>query len=284
MKISESQKPVLDAITGLELLPGLQGSQNVGIPILAAAQFLSAGGCYLIRTKMVADRGSTADSNPGDGNLRWNNANPELADVLFVSKIDAETNAIADALTSIGESVTFFVQGSGSTAARENIHVWNVVEVEDATDYVKVTVELSQSYGSGFADNDPLEITIQDPSPFYGNAVDRTGIVPILPSSGNNIPVSYLYGGDNFIGTLNEDINTWTFDDIPAGGANGKKVHFEYLFIQGATPWGITWPGSFNWCGQTPPTMPTAPGSMLFVETDSFDGGTTWIARGYILD
>lgn len=283
-KIYEMDRPTL-AFSGLEMIPAMQFGSDVAIPLFAARE-LPRGNVLIMREKYIAERGSTTDSDPGTGKLRWNNVTPDDADTLFISDDDTEANTgMASALQSgVLPGGRIYIQGCADLAAREVWQIWEVVDPgTDGTGYTQQTVLLVDSRGV-FADDDPIEVSVVNPEPEPDAVPVRTGIVPMLPSSGGVMVISYLYGSDNFLGTLNENLDSITFEDLPAGDTNGTKLHFEYLFVQDTTPWTITWPASFNWCGESPPSMPTSPGDRLYVVTDSFDGGTTWIARAYLLD
>jgi len=283
MKIYDMNRPALP-FSGMEMIPAMQGSSDVGIPLFAARE-LPVGDVIVMRRKYLADRGSTADSDPGTGNLRWNNVTPDSADTLFISDEDTETNN--DMGTVLQDSVApggrIYIQASADTEARDNWQVW---EIDDSgvanTGYTGIAVVLVDSNGV-IADGDPIEVSVVNPSPEVEGVADRNYISEQV-STANNIDISYGYLRDHFIVSLHEDLDTITFLDFPPSGDNGRPVKYRFLFTQGSSPWAITWPAEFNWCGQTPPVMPTSPGAQMWVEIITYDAGASWDATFGIRD
>ncbi len=161
MKLSEMPRPPL-ALSGLELIPTLQGSSNAGLPLLAAGP-LPTGAVLQLRAPMIADLSATADADPGAGKLRWNNAVPASATVLFIDDADTGAADISAAWTTLNVGGFVYVHGSTDAAARDNWQKWQVSSVADASGYAMVGVTLVASAGT-FADGDAVELTLQQPT------------------------------------------------------------------------------------------------------------------------
>lgn len=67
-----------------------------------------------------------------------------------------------------------------------------------------------------------------------------------------------------------------------AGAGAGVLSSIELYIFQAAVggPFTIAFPGSVVWVGGVAPTMPTAAGSLLYINLSSIDGGATWLGSG----
>lgn len=136
-----------------------------------------AAPCFVYTT----DTGSTADSDPGSGLMKWNNATQSSATKLFFDDATANTGTDLSALfTELAASSTagiiHMVAGDGA------FQVYKWTGIADGTGYFKFTVTHLCSSGA-FADN----ITV------------RVAFLPMPPSSG---------GGGSIAWTL---LNSWDF-------------------------------------------------------------------------
>ena len=116
-KISEMPAPP-GAITGLELVPLLQGADNAGLPLLAA-RAVPTGAVLQLRRAFVADMASTADADPGGGKLRWNHATPASATILYIDDADVGAVDISATWATLAVGGFVYVQGRADSAARE---------------------------------------------------------------------------------------------------------------------------------------------------------------------
>lgn len=160
-KISELDAPA--ALTGLELLPALQAAGNAGIPLLALGD-LPRGAVLSLRVPFLADTASIAAADPGAGNVRWNHATQASATRLFISDTDSAAGSLAGLWAAFAAAGYVYLQ---STTNRGIWQKWQVSAVSDLTGYADVTLALVASAGS-FVDNDPLELTLQQPASVDG--------------------------------------------------------------------------------------------------------------------
>lgn len=277
--IYDMNRPTL-ALTGMEMIYGVQGENDVGIPLFAARE-LPQGDVLVMRRRYVADRGSTSDADPGTGNLRWNNVTPDDADTLFISNEDTEANNDMGAYLqdSIGPGGRIYIQGCADVAARENWQIWEVPDVgDDGTGYTQLPVILVNS-GGVIADNDPIEVSVVSPTPDAGYAVDRRSVQYIY-SSANIFALDYASLTSDFISTsLNEDIDSWDITGFDTG--KGARLSMR---ITGTFPTkSITWPAEFNWHGETPPSAP-ADGETLRLELVSMGDGVFDVLQAFLRD
>ena len=276
--IYDLNRPSL-ALTGMEMIYGVQGENDVGIPLFAARE-LPLGDVIVMRRLYTADRGSTTDSDPGTGSLRWNNVTPDDADTLFISNSDTEANTDMDAAlqSSIGPNGRIYIQGCADAAARENWQIWEVPDVgSDGTGYTQLPVVLVDSRGV-IADNDPIEVSVVNPSPSPG-ATDRRELQYIY-SSANVFALNFALLSSDFIQTsVSEDIDSWSFTGFDAGV--GARLS---MLLTGTFPTkSITWPSEFNWHGETPPSAP-ADGETLRLELVSMGDGVFDVLHAFLRD
>lgn len=267
-----SQMPPPGPLTGLELTALLQGGGpdgNTGVPILAYGN-LPRGDVLVLRAPMLADLSATADADPGAGNIRWNNADPDAATVLYIDDADAAAADLATVLATLAVGGFVYVQRATDEAdatARDNWQKWQVTSITDAAGYTKVGVSLQASDGA-FADDDELELTVQQPSPSPG--IDRSTVTASIPSSGV-APIDCSIG-DYFTLAPTANVTGWLFTNVP----NGCSILVK--FTQDATARTVAWPASFRWQGGNDGVVSTAAGAIDLIALTTFDGGVTWLA------
>ncbi len=266
-RLSEMPRP--GPLTGLELLPALQGGGtdgSVGLPILLNNP--AFGGAVLtLRAPMTADLAATADADPGAGAIRWNNADPEAATVLYVDDLDDDAGDLAALLATLQIGGFLYLQGAATSAARDNLQKWQVTSVVEAVGYTKVGVSLQASAGT-FADNDVLELTLQQPAPAPG--IDRSTVTALAVVAGE-VSINCALG-DYFTLTPDDDVDSWLLQNVPHG------CSIMVRFTQDATPRAVTWPASFRWAGGTEGAISTAAGAVDLLALTTHDGGATWLA------
>lgn len=264
-----SEMPPPGPLTGLELTALLQGGGpdgNVGVPILAYGN-LPRGAVIALRAPMVADMAATADADPGAGLLRWNNADPDLATVLYIDDADSDAGDLAAVLATLNAGGFVYVQGAADTDARDNWQKWQVTSVTDASGYTKVAVSLQASAGA-FTDADVIELTLQQPNPAVG--VDRSTVTAAIPSSGV-VPIDCALG-DYFTLAPTANVTGWSFTNVPQGCSIMVK------FTQDSTPRTVAWPASFRWVGGTDGAVSVGSGAIDLLALTTHDGGATWMA------
>lgn len=270
-----SQMPPPGPLTGLELTPLLQGGGadgNVGAPILSYGN-LPRGAVLALRAPMVADMAATADADPGAGLLRWNNADPDLATVLYIDDVDSDAGDLAAVLATLNDGGFVYVQGAADTDARDNWQKWQVTSVTDATGYTKVGVSL-QASGGAFTDTDVIELTLQQPNPVVGE--DRSTVTAVVPASGVATVDCAL--GDYFTLAPTANVTSWVFQNVPQGCSLMVK------FTQDSAARTVAWPASFRWVGGIDGVVSTGGGAVDLLALTTHDGGATWLAslaKGY---
>jgi len=263
-KISAMAAPA--ALTGLELIPGLQGNSNAGMPLLALGG-LPRGNVLQLRKPFAADLSSTADADPGAGKLRWNNAAPGSATILYIDNAAADASSISSSWAALSVGGFVYVQGSADGPHRANWQKWQVTSVTAASGYAKIGVSLQASSGA-FADTDVVELTIQQPTPSAG--VDRNLVNSLVVSSGTASLDCSL--GDYFKLAPTANITGWTITNVPPG------CSLMIEFTQDATARTVAWPASFKWAGGSAGSVSTGAGAKDLLAITTFDGGATWRA------
>lgn len=92
-----------------------------------------------------------------------------------------------------------------------------------------------------------------------------------LNSSGGSLFVD-LSAATTFLVPLTENILEIQFSNLPG---SGYRVTPDIRFVQDATPWTVTWPGTFKWEG-APPSVSTGAGAIDLLQLKSVDNGGSW--------
>lgn len=264
-KISELPAPP-GALTGLELFPGLQGNNNAGMPLLALGG-LPRGNVLQLRKPFAADLSSTADADPGAGKLRWNNAAPASATILYIDNVATDASSISSTWASLTVGGFIYVQGSADGTHRANWQKWQVASVATGSGYAKIGVSLQASAGS-FTAADVIELTIQQPTPSPG--VDRNVVNSIAVSSGNAALDCSL--GDYFKLAPTANVTGWTITNVP------PACSLMIEFTQDTTARTVAWPSAFKWAFGSAGLVSTAAAAKDVLAITTFDGGATWRA------
>ena len=271
-KISEMSAPALP-ITGLELIPGLQGGDNAGVPLLALGG-LPTGNVVALRRPFVADLSATADADPGAGKLRWDNAAPASAATLYVNNTDSAAGDVSTALAALTVGGFVYVQGSADGPHRGNWQKWQVAAITTATGYTKLGVSLQASAGS-FAAADVIELTLQQPTPAPG--VDRN-LANAIPITSGVAAVDCALG-DYFTLAPTAAVTGWTLANVPPACSLIIRI------TQDATTRAVAWPASFRWAGGTAGAVSTGAGAVDLLAITTVNGGATWLAtlaKGFV--
>jgi hypothetical protein len=115
------------------------------------------GGGASIGVQYTADTGSTADSDPGPGLLKWNNATQGSATVLFLDDDTSDGVSLAGWWSALDSGGFCYLQHATD---QDTWQIWEIGTITDATGYVKLAVTLLADGGS-FADGDPMLVTLQ---------------------------------------------------------------------------------------------------------------------------
>lgn len=267
-RLSDMPAPTLP-LSGLELVPALEGGGtdgNVAIPLLAYGQ-LPRGAVLKLRVPMLADLSGTSDADPGAGKLRWNNAAPGSATVLYIDDVDVDAADLSAALATLAVGGFLYVQASNTSDRRDNWQKWQVTSVTDTSGYTKVGVTLQASAGAFVAD-EAIELTIQQPSPSPG--VDRN-VVSTLTSSAGVVTVDCSLG-DYFKLTPTEAVTGWAFTNVPAGCA------IVIVLTQGPAPYAVAMPSGLKWVAGVAGAFSTAANKVDELSLSTVNAGGIWRA------
>lgn len=103
----------------------------------------------------------TTDSDPGDGNLRLNNATLASATAIYIDNLDSEGADVSDFLDTWDDSTNPAQKGTiiiRKISAKENYAIFSVTgAVTDGSGYRKVAVAYVDSHGS-FSDSDEISV------------------------------------------------------------------------------------------------------------------------------
>lgn len=266
-KISELRPPTFP-LSGLELLVALQGGgsddANVGLPSLAVSG-LPTGAVLCLRSSMNMDLSSTSDSDPGPGNLRLNNATPSSTTYLYVDDVDVDASDLSALWSEADPGGYIYLQACETSERRDVWAKWQFSSVVDATGYAKFNVSFQAGEGA-FVDGEPVELTIQQPSPSPG--VNRN-IVTALSIIGGVVTVDCSLG-DYFTLALTANVTGWAFINVPPGCTPMIEI------TQDSTPRTVAWPSSFKWAGGTAGVVSTASGAEDMLALTTFNIGSTW--------
>lgn len=263
-KISEMAAP--SALSGLELIPGLQGSNNAGMPLLALGD-LPRGAVLQLRMPYVADLSATADADPGAGKLRWNNAAPDAATVLYVNNAAGDATDFTATWAALVVGGFVYVQGYADGAHRANWQKWQITSVTAAGGYAKVGVSLQDSAGA-FADTDVVELTLQQPTPAPG--VNRNISTEVISIAG--VLTLNLSVGDYFKTTLTEN-TTVKLINVPPTGTFSLSVTQDATVART-----LSLPASFKFAGGGTFAVSTTLGARDRIVMTTDDGGTSFDA------
>lgn len=128
------------SLVGTELQFGGTGEAfngNIDLaPVVSANEDVDADETFIFST-------TTTDADPGDGNLRFNNATPGSVTELYVDMITSAGVDITEILTRIGEANFIYIQQISDENRFLAVQVSNLVV--DATGYVRIPVSVQDS-------------------------------------------------------------------------------------------------------------------------------------------
>ena len=117
----------------------------------------TVGGGASIGVQYDADTGSTADSDPGAGLMKWNNATQASATVLYLDDDTSDGVSLTGWWSALDAGGFCYLQHATD---QDTWQIWEIGTITDATGYVKLAVTLLANGGS-FADGDPMLITLE---------------------------------------------------------------------------------------------------------------------------
>lgn len=236
--------------------------------VQAAIDELAAGGGggASIGVQYDADLGSTADSDPGAGLLKWNNATQTSATFLYLDDSTSDGASLTGWWSALDAGGFIYLQHATD---QDTWQIWEITAVTDASGYVKLAVSLLAN-GDAFADGDSMLVTMQQGP---GSPPTNRSTVSALATSGS-VAVDYALG-DYFTVALAGNVSGFTFSNLPGSG-HGATLMIR--FTQDSTPRTVAWPASFKWAGGVAGVVSTASGAVDVLAITTFDNGTTWDA------
>ena len=269
-----SAMPAPGPLTGLELVPALQGggsNGNVGIPLLAQGS-TPRGTVLKLRVPMTADMSDTAAANPGAHKVRWNDL-PADATEIYINDADANGASLTAAMASLQPGGFVYLQGV-ELEDRDNWMKLQVDTIIDAVGYTTVAYTLIAS-GGAFAPDDDLELTIQQPSPLPG--LDRR-TVNVATIDGDGLLTFDHDAGDFHKVDVTADIDEIAIDNLPGEGVG---IRLEILFVGDGTAHSWSPPAGWDFGdGVDAPSIPEE--GRLSITLLSFDGGATFAATAHL--
>lgn len=290
-KISQMVRPASLSLTGLERVELAQHGDTVGA-LLAGLGSLPRGALLADRIRFESDTASTADSDPGAGQLRWNHASPASASVLYLNDLSIDSDDLTGVWSTLVPGGFIYLEKAASLSVWQK---WKILSVDDASGYAKIGVALEGGAGA-WSDAEHVLVTIQQPgippgSVEWGSLVGalsdqvdlkdaldskeekRNGVTAVTPSGGTATFDCAL--GDYFTLAPTANVSTLAFTNLPG---SGRGASLMILITQDSTPRTVAWPASFKWAGGVAPSISTGSGAKDLLAVTTLDNGTTWHA------
>lgn len=124
----------------------------------------TGGGGASIGVQCLSDTASTTDSDPGAGNLRWDNATQADATELFVSDDTVDSASLTGVWATLVAGGLAYLQHATD---QDTWQIWEITGVTDDTGYAKLAVTLLAK-GDDFGDDAPILLTLQQGAPAAG--------------------------------------------------------------------------------------------------------------------
>lgn len=204
----------------------------------------SGGGSIVPAARYTIDLSSTADADPGAGLLRFNNATPTSATVLYVD--DATSDAVDLSTYFLSLGATGFIRMQSAADAGEWI-VWRYTAIVDATGYFRFTVTLQASLGTLDASDAVLVTWDSDANSGSGGGTKTYAVLTPMTSQPPAANFATL-DTRNSIAVLDFDTTTeesafWTFI-MPEGASLGSglivRIHWmASTATTGDCRWGV---------------------------------------------
>lgn len=257
----DSTFPAAGTLTGAHKVPILQpdvgsstGYINVNATLTALAAYFATGGAVIVAgARFVADTGSTADSDPGVGLAKWNNASQSAATILFVSDETADGADVSALFAALVDGGFAYLQ---STADPDAWSICEITSVVDAVGYTKLGISVL-AIGAAIADGDEIAITLQQAAGSIG-ATDLADLddvdVSTPPTDGQALVWD---SGDS----------KWKPGTVSGGG--GASIGVQYLAETGSAADSDPGAGQLRWNNGTQGSA-----TVLFLDDASADGAS----------
>lgn len=142
----------------------------------------SSGGAS-IGVQYTADTGSTSDSDPGAGLMKWNNATQASATELYLDDTTSDGVSLTGWWSALDAGGFCYLQHATD---QDTWQIWEITTVTDATGYVKLSVTLLADGGS-FADGDPMLVTLQQGPGSAGAVSSVNGLTGSVDTFGTGL-------------------------------------------------------------------------------------------------
>lgn len=123
---------------------GGQGSQGISGAVAVGFQY-------------DADTTSTTDSDPGPGDIKWNNASQASASEIYVDDVDKNSTDLSAFYAALSLGDRFRIQAQDDASQYQD---WVIDSVTDQTGYFKFGVTLIGSAGGNFSNNQDILLDI----------------------------------------------------------------------------------------------------------------------------
>lgn len=139
-----------------DLLYLVEDGASVKLSLSALATYLAGrSGAAVLR--LTSDTGSTADSDPGDGLFKWNNATQASATQIYLDDLTVDGGSLTTLLAGI-EPGGYMHISQVDDATRWQL--WRVTAITDASGYTKLTVSLQAAGASAIEDAKVCQLRI----------------------------------------------------------------------------------------------------------------------------
>lgn len=148
--------PNVSGLLGTELVAVDQGGTFVQATVQQIADLVTTKGLGGIN--FTSDTSSTADSDPGGGGLRWNNATQASATVLYIDDTSSDAASLAALWPALGNQGLLLIQQANNEA---NWQFWKWTAHVDGTGYRKFTVSML-AHGNSIGNSKNVHLLFMD--------------------------------------------------------------------------------------------------------------------------
>lgn len=136
--------------------------------------FPGAGASVELRgLTFTSDTDSTADSDPGNGLFKWNNATQASATVLYFDDLTADSINVTTLFASLPQRGYIYLQQADDSTRWQ---IWKWTTITDASGYTKFTVTSQHGTGSAIADAKTVYALFVPSAFFSGVVLTHTGV------------------------------------------------------------------------------------------------------------
>lgn len=217
--------------------PGDNSTKIATTAYVDAAVAAGGGGATIINgVQYVIDTGSTADSDPGAGLLKYNNATQASATFLYLDDLSDDAVTMTALWAGLVAGGFVYIQ---SATNQDTWQIWDLDSIVDASGYAKFGVTLIAD-GGAFADGDLVLMTVQQgySSGAIGDQTSVTfteGSAPSTPASGKVV----VYAKSDGLIYSKDDAGVETLMSGGGSGA-GAMVYLGSAAVSGSAATTLT--------------------------------------------